>query len=123
MMIKKLVMFINTAADHTNAHDQNHDAREAQGRMCNLGDVERFTHDQDGDGKELLERLCEVDAVARLLAEEAEEWVAVTAHRIARGVHVEENLPQGPTAEACEDTEDDQFVRRRGFVGRYLRSS
>ncbi|KAI7110378.1 hypothetical protein KC339_g146 [Hortaea werneckii] len=94
--------------DHTNAHDQNHDAREAQGRMCNLGDVERFTHDQDGDGKELLERLCEVDAVARLLAEEAEEWVAVTAHRIARGVHVEENLPQGPTAEACEDTEDDE---------------
>jgi hypothetical protein len=102
-----LLQASNESSEHSHNHDDNHHGYEANARMSDLLNVQSLAEDQDGHGEELLERLGDVDEMAHPHAEEAQEWITKALHRVARGVEIEESLPDNPATPAREQAKDE----------------
>ena len=91
---------------HADDEDDAHHSREADLALGELSKVDSLAQNQDSDCQELLEGLCDVDGVTGLLAEQTEEWITVTHHRVARRVEFKVDFPDAPSRESSEGTED-----------------
>lgn len=92
---------------HANEHADEHANNEADVFCGYLRKGGAVSKNQDSDCQELLHGLHNVDEVTSLWTEAAEKWVAETHHGVSRRVESDERPPDAPSADPCEDTEDD----------------
>jgi len=79
---------------HTGSHEDNKTDDEADALFRNLGDRLAIAENEDRDCKEKLNCLEEINAMACPAAENAEEAVCISLHRVLVGIHVHEDFPE-----------------------------